>query len=41
MPFPVFESALIGLLIELVSKLGGALLAMTTACGGFLGAWLC
>ena len=38
MPFPVFESAPIGLLIELVSKLGGALLVMTTASAGFLGA---
>lgn len=38
MPFPVFESALVGLLIELVSKFGGPLLVMTTACAGFLGA---
>jgi hypothetical protein len=38
MPFPIFESALIGLLVELVLSIGGALLIMTGACAGFLGA---
>jgi hypothetical protein len=35
---PVFESAPIGLLIELASNVGGALLVMTGACAGFFGA---
>ncbi|HEY7456869.1 MAG TPA: hypothetical protein VH703_06300 [Solirubrobacterales bacterium] len=38
MPFPVFAPAPIGLLVEFVSNVGGALLIMTGAWGGFLGA---
>jgi hypothetical protein len=38
MPFPIFESALVGLLIELVSKFGSAFVVTTAAYAGLLGA---